>query len=224
MLLLAAACPEDTPEALARLSIGRRDARLLKLRSWTFGPQLSSVVECPACGERLEFTMDGEAILDGDAPAPEITEFQVAGYQGKFRLPNTQDLAAVAGLQDQDAAFRALLTACLLEISPQPAGDEESPKAPLLAVPPDVQDAIVQHMQEADPQADIRMALTCPACDHRWTALFDVMAFFWQEIDDWAWRTLREVHLLASVYGWSENEILSMSAWRRRVYLEMVQA
>ena len=226
LLLLAAACPEDAPGTLARLSIGRRDARLLKLRAWTFGPQLYSVVACPACDERLEFTMDSEAILEEAVQAPEVVDFQAAGFQGKFRLPNTEDLISVIDLQNREEARQALLAACLVEVSPAPVTNspgEESPED-IRALPPDVQDAIARCMQEADPQADIEIDLACPACDHRWTASFDIVSFFWEEIDDWAWRTLREVHILASVYGWSENQILSMSAWRRRVYLEIVQA
>ena len=35
-------------------------------------------------------------------------------------------------------------------------------------------------------------------------------------------RTLNEIHLLASAYGWSEGEILSLTAKRRRLYLQMV--
>jgi len=226
LLLLAAACPEQTTDDLARLSIGRRDGLLLTLRAWTFGHQLASVVACPACGERLEFTFDGGKIQTESDEAPETIDFHAAGYRGTFRPPTTEDLAAVIDLQDAEAARRALLAACLLELSPVSEADESGQKLPVTAeqLPPDVQDAIVQRMQEADPQADIQIALACPACDHQWAASFDIVSFFWQEIDDWAWRTLREVHTLASVYGWSETEILSMSAWRRRVYLEMVQA
>mgnify|MGYP003381458898 FL=1 len=62
----------------------------------------------------------------------------------------------------------------------------------------------------------------CPSCDHRWSALFDIVSFFWREIDDWARRTLREVHSLGRAYGWSEADILTLSAWRRRAYLEMI--
>ncbi len=225
LLLLAAACPEYTTDALARLSIGRRDGLLLKLREWTFCRQLTSVVECPACGERLEFTMDGGEIQAGADDAPTAIDFHAAGYRGAFRLPNTEDLAAVMAIQDPEAARRALLDACLLEISPVSEADDPNRETIVTArqLPTDVQEAIAQQMQEADPQADIQIDLACPVCDHRWVASFDVVSFFWQEIDDWAWRTLREVHTLASVYGWSENDILSMSAWRRRVYLEMVQ-
>jgi hypothetical protein len=33
---------------------------------------------------------------------------------------------------------------------------------------------------------------------------------------------MRDVHQLASAYGWSEHDILTMSAGRRQLYLELV--
>jgi hypothetical protein len=61
----------------------------------------------------------------------------------------------------------------------------------------------------------------CPSCGHEWQSLFDIAAFFWAEIAAQARRLLREVHQLASAYGWREADILAMSARRRRAYLEM---
>ena len=77
-------------------------------------------------------------------------------------------------------------------------------------------------MGEADPQADIRLALTCSECSLEWEATFDIVTFLWTEVDGWARRTLFEVHLLASAYGWRESDILALSAPRRRFYLEAV--
>jgi hypothetical protein len=77
-------------------------------------------------------------------------------------------------------------------------------------------------MADADPQADVRLALDCPACGHNFLAAFDVAAYLWSEVNAWAYRLLGEVHSLASAYGWREEDILAMSPWRRRVYLEMV--
>ena len=77
-------------------------------------------------------------------------------------------------------------------------------------------------MAQADPQANIQLALGCPACGHSWLALFDIVGFFWREIDTWARRVLRDIHTLALAYGWSEAEILALSPWRRQFYLEMV--
>jgi hypothetical protein len=54
--------------------------------------------------------------------------------------------------------------------------------------------------------------------------LFDVVSYFWGEIEDWAMRLFRDVHSLAAAYGWSEREIIGMSARRRRLYLELANA
>ena len=44
-------------------------------------------------------------------------------------------------------------------------------------------------MAEADPQADVQLELNCHACAHTWASPFDIVSFFWREIDAWAQRT-----------------------------------
>ena len=68
----------------------------------------------------------------------------------------------------------------------------------------------------------MQLDLTCPACGHAWQAPFDIATFVWRELDDWAQRTLREIHVIAGAYGWSEDEILQLSARRRQIYVEMI--
>jgi hypothetical protein len=79
-------------------------------------------------------------------------------------------------------------------------------------------------MAEADPLADIQIAISCPACAQGWRAAFDILTFLWSEIEAWAWRMLSDVHTLASAYGWCERDILALSPTRRQFYLEMVGA
>lgn len=227
LTLLAVACAGTPPEALAELSIGQRDARLLTLREWTFGPQLVSLATCPNCGERLELTFD---VADLRAPTStpafysqeanqdevEALSLSVADYQVCFRLPNSLDLIAIAGYEDATASRRLLLARCLL------AAHQDDQEAAVDQLPPDVIEAVVNYMAEADPQADVQLALTCPECDHQWQAAFDIVSFFWHEVNAWAYRTLHEVHTLAMAYGWPEADILAMSPWRRQFYLEMV--
>ena len=216
-MLLVAACPETSADALQRLSIGQRDAHLLTLREWTFGPQLSSLTMCPSCSERLQLTFQ---VADIRAkPEGEIAEtyaLSVAGYDVCFRLPDSRDLTAVAASDDFSATRRLLFERCLL--TAQQHGDETD--AALL--PAHVVDAVVERMAQVDPQADVELSLSCPACGHAWQATFDIVSFFWSEIDAWAHRVLRDVHALASVYGWREADILALSPWRRQFYLEMV--
>lgn len=215
--LLAAAAPDVSSEAVATLSIGVRDRWLLTLREWTFGSQLASVVNCSACNERLEWTV---AIADLRSPEPAETVGDLAleldQYWVSFRLPNTLDLAAIAGCQDASIARRALFESCVLTTR---LNGEEITASEL---PVAVADAIVARMAEADPDGDLQLDLSCPACGHQWQAMFDIESFFWNEINAWAQRVLVDVHTLASAYGWREVDILKLSTWRRQYYLGLV--
>ena len=224
LLLLSVACPELNPDALAQASIGYRDALLLQLRAWTFGPHLDSVVDCPACGERLEFVLDSSEMLDDGSEASQTPQaIETADLRILVRAPNSLDLAAASRETDPAAARTALLARCIVEVQPLAANQDEAGTPPTPDALPDPTLAIVlQQLSVLDPQADVRLDLTCSACGHRWEALFDIVTYFWREIDDWAQRTPRDVHTLALAYGWSETDILNLSAWRRQSYLRMV--
>jgi hypothetical protein len=220
LTILAAACPELTRDELAALSIGQRDARLLALRELTYGPRLEGFVECPRCAEGLEFDVSAtdlkaEPATGPDAPG-EALELVAGGLQVRFRLPDSRDLASVLGYRDPAAARDLLVRRCVLEASRE--GDRvEDGELPGEAVA-----EISRRMAEHDPQAEVLMDFRCPACDHRWQALFDALSFFWTELAAQARRLLREVHTLARAYGWREADILGMSTRRRRFYLEMI--
>src|SRR5258708_7818916 len=70
--------------------------------------------------------------------------------------------------------------------------------APAGNLPSEVVQAAAARLAEADPGADLRLAVSCPGCGHQWRAVFDIVSFFWSELDAWAGRMLREVHILAS--------------------------
>ncbi len=89
-------------------------------------------------------------------------------------------------------------------------------------VPAAVLEIAEQQLADRDPQADVRLRLVCPACEHATTMIFDIASFLWHEIDAWACRILREVHTLASAYGWTEEAILALTPFRRQCYLELV--
>lgn len=215
-LPLLAVSSDSSMEGVALLSVGERDRRLLKLREWAFGSQLSSVAECASCGERLEWTVDTTSLRTHEVKLQADQVFDCDDYNITFRLPNTLDLEAVAGSADADVARNLLLQRCVTSASK--AGEHVGPAE----LPESVTEGLAMRMAEVDPQADVQMDLTCPACGHRWQALFDIEAFFWTEIHAWAQRLLSEVHLLACAYGWREKDILDLSPWRRQFYLGLV--
>jgi hypothetical protein len=79
-------------------------------------------------------------------------------------------------------------------------------------------------MALADPLSETRLKLHCPKCGNEWDETLDLVVFLWSEIEARAKRLLLDVHDLASAYGWTEKEILSLSEPRRANYLEMVRA
>jgi hypothetical protein len=89
-------------------------------------------------------------------------------------------------------------------------------------VPPELRDGIEDALAAADPRAGVQLALTCPACAHEWLLRFDAISFLWSDVTAGAERVLADVDALARAYGWSESEILAMSARRRAMYVERI--
>jgi hypothetical protein len=217
LVLLVAAYTELTPEQIAQLSIGQRDRYLLALREETFGSQLDSIATCPSCAERLEFRVNATDICASALKEPNgVFEATCADYFVQFRLPNSFDLASLNPAADSETNRQHLLQSCIV------ASRHSCVEVAASELPAEVRTAIAQCMAAADPQADIQLALACPHCQHGWQTPFDIVSYFWTEIHGWAGRLLREVHALASAYGWREAEVLALSPWRRQAYLELI--
>ena len=159
-------------------------------------------------------------------PQPETLTVEADGYVAAFRLPTSADLAAVHAehepLRETTAASQALLSRCLLDVRHIDGEQSLGSDVALADLSPALVAAITATMEQADPQANVELALTCTACGHHWLAAFDIVSYLWSEVDNWARRVLREVHTLASAYGWSEGDILAMSPQRRQFYLGML--
>jgi hypothetical protein len=216
LTLLATAYPDAPREELAMLSIGRRDASLLSLREQLFGSQLSSLTDCPACGEQLELNFNVADIRATSMALIGPLSVCESGYELELRLPNSLDLLRLANCSTIDEMRSQLFAQCVVSVS------REGELAVLSELSETIVDHAISRMGEADPQADVEVDLNCPECRHVWQTGFDIVSYLWSELHTWAGQMLREVHLLASSYGWSESEILSMSAPRRRGYLEML--
>ncbi|MEL6940436.1 MAG: phage baseplate protein [Cyanobacteria bacterium J06598_1] len=234
---LTVALPSVPPKTLRQLSIGQRDAYLLRLRERTFGAQMASLASCPHCQEQIEFelsTTDLQVapLADLSQPySPAIYATKTEHESLRFRLPNSEDLATVATLPDADTARRQLAQRCLIQ--PEKPAPEETQNQGQgaassfgLAAAEEISEWAIAHLSEqisqADPQAEILLNLDCPACGHQWQILFDIVSFFWRELTAQAHRLMRDVHRLARFYGWREADILSMSHTRRQYYLELV--
>jgi hypothetical protein len=207
---VAVAARARPAERVDEWSVGRRDALLLDVHAAAFGAVAELVTDCPACGEALElsFALDDVRSPCGDAGTEH--SLVAAGVRLSFRLPSSADLAAVAAIGDVADARAALAERCVT--AREPAG----------TLPEAVVAALGTRIAELDPQADLRLALSCGACEHRWTAPLDVADLVWRRVDARARPLVADVAALAAAFGWTESEILGLSAARRRMYLDLV--
>lgn len=205
--------------ALGRLTVGQRDALVMDLRGRVFGAGVASVADCPACSERMDVTFDLRDIWAPPRGEPaDPIEIESEGYRVRARPPSVDDLIWLDECDPAVDRRTALLERCVLEAR------RKGRSVRAAALPPSVVSEISAALANVDPRAEIQLALSCAACGHTWSALFDIVSYFWQELESWVWRTARDVDALATQYGWSETEILAMSPDRRTLYLELVRA
>ena len=206
--LLALSVSLSSPaEELANWPLGQRNRALFDLHRMSFGSRLRGWTSCAGCGEKVEFDLEANSLMIEDGPE----EALVVGDE-RFRLPTSRDMAEVMAASDAKAAAIRLVERCAVDASRAVTWSDR------------MLEEVEEKMATADPMAETRLRLRCPTCDREWDETLDIASFVWAEIEARARRLLWEVHSLASAYGWTEAETLSLPAARRATYLEMVQA
>lgn len=197
--------PDLPDDRLAGLPLGSLNAALLGLREAWFGTGVEAVAGCPGCGARNEVLLDTRELLAACQGGDDRGPLEAGGMT--FRVPNSLDLAAVAGEADGDRAALALLERCL---EGEPGGD-------LTALVADFEAGL----EELDPAADFDIEMRCESCGVDWSDTLEPAGLLWDEVDARARLLVGQVHVLAAAYGWTEAEVLSLSPRRRALYVEM---
>jgi hypothetical protein len=218
-LALAAAGDDDgaSPDELARLPLGRRDARLLSLHGVLGGRTLEATAACPACGEQAEFAVAADALAERAGKGVPPARVEAGGFVVSWRPPDSADLAAAGEAGDAAAAERVLLSRCVLAAT-GPDGEVDSTE-----LPAESRAAVADAMAASDPLAEVLVDVECPACGTAFLADLDVGGFVWAELRAHAQRLLRDVAVLARAYGWTEAEVLALDEVRRAVYLQLAR-
>src|SRR5690242_4980183 len=184
--LLTVAYPEWSAEQWKEMPVGVRDGCLLNVREALFGPNLNCITTCPRCREQLEISL--KTVQIRSAPPEALTSgtfsITVEDCELQFRLPNTSDLLSITSVSDQIPARRMLFERCILQAKRNGVSLEAGD------IPDEMVEATVTRMSEIDPQADVQIALTCPACSRQWLAVFDIATYLWTEMNGWALRIL----------------------------------
>ncbi len=199
-------------EAVRELTVGDREALLLHLRRAVFGERLACSLPCPACGELMDLELSvGDLLIAPYADARDAHELTLQnGEEVRFRLPTGGDQEAAAAAPTAGDGALLLLQRCVL-------GGEDARD------PADVE-RLGAEMARLDPQAELRLAASCPGCDAPVQATLDAGTIVLDELAPSADALFREVHALARHYHWGEGEILGLDLRRRRRYLALLVA
>lgn len=211
LLALHTVFSEVPPANLADWTLGRRNHALLEMHCSLFGPTLQGWTSCAQCGEKMEFEINALELAKQNL-STDLRPQAVSMDDATFRLPTSRDLATVAHAYAPSAAAAQLLDLCRTSNEAAPQWSEEEI------------DKIGEKLAEADPLAEIQIALLCPACGSESIEPVEIVSFLWSEIEACAKQLLWEVHALARAYGWTEPDVLALSPARRSLYIEMVQA
>ena len=211
MLLQQAACPDAGAEEVRSASPGERAHALLTWRERFFGAVMPCVADCAHCGERVEFDLRRvDLVADPIYIVPPEICVDDGSHHVRVRLPS------VKAVEDARGDPERLFASCLIE-----ANDGSRPVAPQ-DLPAAIRARIERELLAADPLLDPQLDLKCPSCEHLWSAPFNAVAYCWSDVEGWARQMILAVHRLAKAYGWSESEVLMMSASRREQYLQLI--
>jgi hypothetical protein len=217
LLLLSLVCPSMLPSTLSNLTVGQRNMLLIDSRQKTLGALASCFVKCPQCEASLEFTLDIAMLYEPEKDVEPATHTVIVdNFSVLFRLPTSLDLAAIVGNTDVAESRHVLIERCVLQ------AERDGQAITAAHLPETVIIALAKAMLEHDPHAEIEITLSCSECGHSWATVFDIVSFFWTELEAQAKRLLRDVDTLACAYGWRETDILALSTVRRQFYLELV--
>lgn len=208
------------PATVAALSVGDRQFLMARLAvGFGLGENWFSA-RCNKCGERFDFSVDYRNLPVKEAgEGYPFAEVETSLGRCNFRVPTGADQEILAGLDDDGVALQRLLDGCLIGASGYQVENGPSHRDMAGAFSPGDVARIEAALEEAAPEVAVSVQAACPACGAS------------HEIDVNPYRILsnrlgggllREIHILASTYHWSEAEILALPLHRRRRYLDLI--
>jgi hypothetical protein len=177
----------------AALAASDRDALLAALHRGMFSDDIVASTDCTHCGEPFDMAFQLSALqhqleaerTQASVPAPREL---VTADGATIRLPDAIDEEEAAGLGDE---ARARLVAHILS-----EGADETD--------------LDTRLEALAPILDVDLQPACFRCGEATVIRFDIQSFVLQRLLDRREHDLSEVHALASGYGWSLAEILSL--------------
>jgi hypothetical protein len=211
-LLAACAVPTDAGHWWRQPVSARTEALLALLHESEGGELLALTIRCEAvaCGARFEIELPYAALTVGSAAGGTIEVQRDDGGPLSLRLPTGEDLRAWRAWPSANRERAADAVLATLRVAGELRPDDEARAAAALT--------------EADPLVAFSVFCACPSCGHDAEREVDLEDVVLQRLAARQRALLREVHALASRYGWTECDILAVAPARRARYLELIEA
>lgn len=211
--LAALAMPDMSLDESAHLTIGARDAVLVRFHAATFGSGLELATNCPRCMTRLDVNLTSDALAI--EPNPDIhIMVDIDEQPFEVRPLTSVDLLAVAESPDIETSRMQLALRCLVPV--EGAGVPE-------VLLDDQIDAVASALAAIDPGSDFYVSLNCFECKANWDAPVDIARVLSTDIEAAADTLMDDIHDIALAYHWSEADILALPSTRRSAYLQRLR-
>jgi hypothetical protein len=193
--------------------VGHRTATLLRLVALTDErPGISLNARCASatCGETFGFELPLGGLPDGNPGTLALRVPLGADRVLTMRRPTGDDLRRWAQQKpaSRQEAVRVMLESLVIDGDVGPADEA----------------ALSASMSAMDPLVDFTVSCACPACGLTQDVAVDLESLALASLARRQRALLREVHRLASRYGWTEADVLAVPPARRARYLALMEA
>jgi hypothetical protein len=197
-------CPNVT-----KLVTADRDRVIAQLYLSVYGSKVESTLTCMNCAKQYDIDFSLHDLLNHCAIEAGLS-LANGTYEleptVRFRLPTGEDELLIEGFSPEKAE-KVLMERCILSNTPE-----------------SLSDSVQKRMAEIAPVLNMEMEAICPECGHTQQVLFDMQSFFLMKLKQERPQLLREIHLIASHYHWSHQEILTLPRKIRKQYVSLIEA
>jgi hypothetical protein len=221
---LLARCVRDTNDGpvsaavLQQWTVAERLQGLLAIASASVGPVSRAVATCThsGCGGQVELELGNAGFAQMSVTVVDWTTPSDATV--RLRLPTGDDLAAWQDQAPSVAHEEAWwVRRLIVSVDGEPPSSEWTTPSTWL-VP------IAETLEDADPLTALVLDVDCPFCGRVIAVDVDLEYLLIERLGACQRALTDEIHRLASAYHWNERDIADLPVWRRRQYLDRLQA
>lgn len=193
-----------------RLPVAERDFLLAKVYISTYGDLIESTLTCQTCNKLFDLSFSLNNLVDTIwAEKEEFIKWN--NGDGTF---NTEE----------DISFRLPTGDDELVIQHQPSEEAKNNLAQRCSKSfKQIQsEKIEQAISMVAPLIESDLATICPECGLKQTVFFNMQSYLLNTILNERNLIYREIHLIATAYRWSKNDILGLPRSMRKSFVQMI--